>query len=83
MQRWRSLAVFAAIMTFALVVAGALVPEGLVARADGRSERLEARPMPLAQPLLDYDLDVPGGAHFYTQTDGQGGAIGTGGPATR
>jgi hypothetical protein len=31
-----------------------------------------------AQLPLDYDLPVPGGAHFFSQTDGQSGATGTG-----
>ena len=77
MQR-RSVTVFAAIVIVGLAVAGAFVPEGLVAGAEGRPERLEVRPVLPAQPALDYDLAVPGGAHFYTQTDGQGGATGTG-----
>jgi hypothetical protein len=31
-----------------------------------------------AQVPLDYDLPAPGGAHFFTQTDGASGASGTG-----
>ena len=77
MPRW-SLTVFAAIAILGLAAAGAFVPEGLVAGAEGRLERLEVRPELPAQPALDHDLAVPGGAHFYTQTDGQGGATGTG-----
>jgi hypothetical protein len=35
-------------------------------------------PTATAQLPLDYDLPVPGGAHFYTQANGQSGAGGTG-----